>query len=111
MPGVSGARADLFGAVAIILGAAALALAPRLFDRIAAHPSASECDALLARYVELKQRSVSDKVDNKIYEASLEKARRRAGPSFSECTEEVTEDEAECVRKAGSADDFERCLR
>jgi hypothetical protein len=105
------ARADLLGAVAIILITAALAFGPRLQGRIAAHPSASECDALLARYVELKQRSVSEKIDNKSYEASLESARRRAGSSFEECTTQVTLEEAECVRRAGSADEFERCLR
>jgi hypothetical protein len=108
---VTGPRTDALGAFAIILGTAALALGPRLVARIAEHPSTSECDALLARYVELKERSVSAKLDPRSHEASLESARRVAGPRLAACTTEVTREEAECARTSTSADEFERCLR
>lgn len=111
MPGVSGARADLFGALAIIVGTAGLVLGPGLAARLSAHPSAAECDALLTRYVELKERAVSEKVDPKSYAAALASAQSLAGPTFVACTSEVTLDEADCARKAGNADELERCLR
>lgn len=104
-------KADLFGAAAIIAGTAALAFGPGLAARLSAHPSAAECDALLERYVELKQRAVSDKLDPKSYADALADARRLAGPAFSACTSEVTLEEADCARKAGYADELERCLR
>ncbi len=123
MPGVSGAtddapgarlpgtRADLFGALAIIAGTVGLALGPGLFARMSAHPSVAECDALLARYVEMKERAVTEKLDPKGYAAALEDARRLAGPAFAACTTEVTLDEAKCAREANNADEMERCLR
>lgn len=114
MPPVSDApatRADVLGAAAILVGTVGLVLGPALKDRLSAHPSAAECDALLARYVELKERAVSDKIDPKRYAEALDEARRRAGPTFAACTTEVTLQEAECARKAGYADELERCLR
>lgn len=108
---MSGARADLFGALAIIVGTAGLVLGPGLAARLSAHPSAAECDALLTRYVELKERAVSEKVDPKSYAAALASAQSLAGPTFVACTSEVTLDEADCARKAGNADELERCLR
>lgn len=112
-PGAAGptSRADLFGALAIVFGTAALAFGPGLVARFSSHPSVAECDALLERYVELKQRAVSDKLDPKSYAAALEDARRLAGPTFSACTTEVTLEEADCARRAGYADELERCLR
>lgn len=104
-------RADLFGAIAILLGASALAFGPGLVARFAAHPSAAECDALLEHYVELKQRAVTDKLDAKSTASALVDARRLAGPAFAACTAEVTREEAECARRAGYADEMERCLR
>ena len=104
-------RADVIGALAIIAGAAAIAFVPRLVVKLSAHPTALECDALLARYVKMKERSVSEKVDSKHYAAALEDARRLAGPAFAACTTEVTLDEAECARTADDADKMERCLR
>lgn len=108
---MSGTRADLFGALAIIAGAAGVALGPGLVARLSAHPSAAECEALLARYVELKERAVADKVDPKSYAAALASARSLAGPTFAACTTEVTLEEADCARKANNADELERCLR
>jgi hypothetical protein len=108
---VTPTRADVLGALAIIGATAAIVLVPRLWARLGPHPSAAECDALLARYVELKERSVNEKLDAKSYAAALDGARRSTGPSFSACTTEVTLDEAECARGAHHVDDFERCLR
>ncbi|MFO0586807.1 MAG: hypothetical protein U0441_04680 [Polyangiaceae bacterium] len=99
-------RADVLGAAAILVGTAALVLGPRVVARLSAHPSAAECDALLTRYVELKERAVSDKIDPKHFAESLEDARRLAGPTFAACTTEVTLEEAECARKAGYADEL-----
>ncbi len=104
-------RADVLGALAIILGAAGFAFGPGLSARLSAHPTAAECDALLQRYVELKQRAVTDKIDPKAYASALADARRLAGPTFAACTTEVTLEEAECARRAGYADELERCLR
>ena len=104
-------RADVLGTAAILVGTVALVLGPRAVARLSAHPSAAECDALLTRYVELKERAISDKLDPKHFEEALEEARRRAGPTFATCTTEVTLEEAECARKAGYADELERCLR
>lgn len=119
MSGVSGSdealrnasRAEVLGAFAIIAGTAAVAFVPGVLARFSAHPSAAECDALLARYVEMKERSVSEKIDAKKYAADLADARRLAGPAFAACTTEVTLEEAECAKKAGYADELERCLR
>jgi hypothetical protein len=108
---VSATRADVLGALAIILGAAGLAFGPEVVARLSAHPSPAECDALLARYVELRERSVTDKIDSRAYAEELDEARRLAGPSFAACTTEVTLAEAECARRAGYVDEFERCLR
>lgn len=109
--GPRGHAAEAVGALAIVLATAALALGPRLVSRLAAHPSSADCESLLARYVELKERSVSPKLDAHSYEASLESARRLAGPDLSACRTEVTLDEADCARRANNADEFERCLR
>jgi hypothetical protein len=108
---VSATRADLLGALAIVAATAVAALGPRLLARLGPHPSAAECEALLTRYVELKERSVTEKLDPKRYEAALEDAKRAAGPSFSACTTEVTLEDLECARRAGHVDELERCLR
>lgn len=101
---------ELFGALAIILAAAGLVAGPRLAARLSSHPTTAECDALLARYVELKGRSVTEKLDPKSYAAALDAARALAGPSLRACTTEVTLEEADCARKANHVDEFERCL-
>jgi len=105
------ARNELLGALAIVAGTAALALGPGLAARFSPHPSKAECEALLTRYVELKERAVSEKMNRKSYAAALDSARRTTGPAFAGCTSEVTMDEAACTRRANNADEFERCLR
>ena len=104
-------RADLFGALAIVFGAAAFAYGPGIVARLGPHPSIEECDALLQKYVELKQRAIVDKPEPKAVAAALADARRLAGPKLSACTTEVTPEEADCARRAGYADELERCLR
>lgn len=104
-------RRDVIGALVIVGATVALAFGPRVVARLSAHPSAAECDALLVRYVEMKERAVSDKIDPARQQAELDAARRAAGPSFASCTSELTRDEAECARGANNADEFERCLR
>lgn len=111
MPPVSATGADLFGAVAIIAVSAAMVLGPRAKDKLGPHPSAADCDELLAKYTELKERSVTSKLDSKRYAEALSEARREAGPSFSACTAEVTLEELECARRADDVDKLERCLR
>lgn len=111
MPPVSATRADVFGALAIIAVTLAVALGPRLVDRLSEHPSAAECEALLERYVELKERSVTEKPDPKRLAAAVEDAKRAAGPSFSACTTQVTLEELACTRRANHVDELERCLR
>lgn len=104
-------RRELFGVLAIIAGTAAVAFGPGLVARFSAHPSRAECETMVARYVELKERAVSEKLDPKRYQAALEAARTATGPSLAACSTEVTTAEAECTRKAANADEFERCLR
>lgn len=113
MPGVSGAasRADVFGAGAVILVTATLAFGPDLVARFSAHPTAAVCEELLARYVELKERSVTEKLDGPTYAAALSEARELAGPSFAACRTQMTPGEVECSRRANHVDEFERCLR
>ncbi len=116
MPPVSGtveeaSRADVFGALAIIVAAAALAFGPGQMARLGGHATASECEALLARYVELKERSVSEKLDPRRHGSALDEAKRAAGPSFRACTTEVTREDLECTRRANHVDELERCLR
>jgi hypothetical protein len=111
VPPVSATRADLLGALAVIVVTAVLALGPQLQARLGAHPSAEECEALVERYVELKERSVSEKIDPKRYGAALEDAKRAAGPSFSACTTQITREELSCTRRANHVDELERCLR
>jgi hypothetical protein len=107
----SRASADVVGALAIVGITAALAFGPRLHARLSEHPSAEECESLLERYVELKERSVTEKIDPKRYGAALEEAKRAAGPSFAACTTEVTREELSCTRRATHVDELERCLR
>lgn len=102
---------ELLGAIAIIVATAGLVFGPRLAARLGSHPTTGECDALLARYVKLKEESVTAKLDSKSYAAALDAARGRAGPTFHACTTEVTPEEADCARKANNADEFERCLQ
>lgn len=111
MPPVSAARADVLGALAIIGVTAAAALGPGVAARLGEHPSAAECEALVERYAELKERSVTEKLDPKRLGAAVEEAKRAAGPRFSACTTEVTRDELECARGAHHVDELERCLR
>lgn len=105
-------RAEVIGTLAIVLGTVAIVAGGRLITRLSAHPTAAECEALLARYVEMKERAVSEKIDRERYEIALDNARQSAGgPTFTACTTEVTQAEANCVRRAGNADEIERCLR
>ena len=104
-------RADVLGSLAIVLATAAVAFGPRAIERLSAHPSQAECEALLERYVELKERSVTEKVDARSYAAALDDARRLTGPSFTACTTEITLAEAACAKSATHVDEFERCLR
>jgi hypothetical protein len=76
---VSATGADLAGALAIVALTSAAAFGPALVDRLSDHPSPAECEALLERYVELKERTVSDKVDAKRREADHAGHARRSG--------------------------------
>ncbi len=111
MPGVSASRADVLGTAAVIALSAAVFFGPRVVARLSAHPTAAACEELLARYVELKERSVHEKLDGKAYAAALDEARQLAGPSFAACTGEMTLEEADCARRANHVDEFERCLQ
>lgn len=111
MPGVSATPADVLGALAIISAAAAVAFGPGVLARIGPHPSAAECEALVERYAELKERAVTEKIEPARREAAIEEAKRAAGPRFSACTAELTREELECARTAHHADEVERCLR
>lgn len=104
-------RADVLGAAAILAVTAAIALGPGLVARFSAHPTAAVCEELLVRYVELKERSVTEKLDPRVYAAALDEARGLAGPSFAACRAEMTLEEVECSRRANHVDEFERCLR
>lgn len=111
MPGVTASRADVLGTAAILTLSAAIVLGPRIVARLSAHPTATACEELLARYIELRERSVSEKLDPKGYAAALGEARELAGPSFAACTGEMTLEEADCARRANHVDEFERCLQ
>ncbi|MEZ4300294.1 MAG: hypothetical protein R3B70_35440 [Polyangiaceae bacterium] len=108
---MSATRADVLGAAAIVAVTLGFVLVPAVRARLSPHASRDECEALLERYVEMKERAFGDKVDPQRRAAALEEARRTAGASLAQCTAEVTRDELECTRAANNADEVERCLR
>ncbi len=108
---LASARTEAVGAVAVIGIAAALVFGPGVVARLGPHPPLSECERLLARYIELREQSVTNPVDPKRYEEALREAKELAGPKFSECTTQVTLEEAECAWAANNVDEMERCLR
>jgi len=85
--------------------------------RFADHPSAEECAALLDRYVEHRvwQFGAHDEQHRpsaRELARSRDEVRARAArdPEFALCAQRITRDEADCAMRAGSADEFERCL-
>jgi hypothetical protein len=105
-------RGEVIATVAIVGGLAALIASGPVRRRLAPHPSADECVALLDRYVEHVVRAADPKVP--AGDLSSRKAQARAlsstDPAFARCTTSLTRKEADCAMQASNADEFERCL-
>lgn len=120
MPGVNGssdqgtrerAVSDVLATLAIVAVVIGAALAPRVYRRLAAHPSQTECAALLDHYVELVARAAQpEPAASAIAERRAAARAASATQGFSRCEDDLTRDEVTCALGAGNADDLERCL-
>ena len=114
MPGVTppATRGEVIATLAIVGGLAAIIASGPVRRRLADHPSAEECVALLDRYVEHVVRAADPKVPSGDLAARKAQARTLSSsdPAFARCTTDLTRKEAECAMGANNADEFERCL-
>jgi len=76
------------------------------------HATASDCTALLDRYVELLVREQDPKApDSEIArQKDLTRAKAAKDTAFASCPSEVSAQSARCAMKAVNVDEFEKCL-
>src|SRR5262245_4998785 len=110
-PRVATIRGETIAALAIVGIAIVFAVGRPLRRRLAAHPSAAECAALLDRYVDHLAHAADPHVPAATVAEAQETARAKAAtePDFARCTTTLTREEADCAMRANGADEFERC--
>jgi hypothetical protein len=76
------------------------------------HATASECDALLDRYVELLVREQDPKASDAEVARQKGVTREKAAhdQAFASCPKEVSSRELGCAMGAPNVDEFEKCL-
>jgi hypothetical protein len=102
--GRENARRDVIATLAILALFVALVGGRAVWRRLARHPTAERCAAMLDRYAEQQSRA---------YERVPSRAaapRPLDAPDVVRCTRDLTDDEVECALRAGYADELERCL-
>jgi hypothetical protein len=92
--------------------AAVLALLLRSGAACSRHATASDCAALLDRYVELLVREQDPKApDSEIARhKDLTRAKAAKDAAFASCPSEVSAQSARCAMRAVNVDEFEKCL-
>ncbi len=95
-------RREVLATLAIVGAFAAVAAGRPLARRLAQHPTAERCAAMLERYGEQEARA-RDRIPTSVG-VPLD------APDVTRCTRELTFAEVECALKAGWADELERCL-
>jgi hypothetical protein len=86
-------------------------LAPTLGSCVR-HATASECSALLDRYVELLVREQDPKASDVEVARQKQLTREKAShdASFASCPKEVSSRALGCAMGSGNVDEFEKCL-
>jgi hypothetical protein len=89
-----------------------VALSPGILVACARHATATDCSALLDRYVELLVREQNAKADDAEIAAQKQATREKAAhdPSFASCPKEVAAGAVRCAMGAPNVDEFEKCL-
>jgi hypothetical protein len=92
----------------LVLATAAVLVAPAC----GRHANASECSALLDRYVELLVREQDPKAPDIVIATQKERTRAKAQnePAFASCPDEVSARGARCAMSAVNVNEFEKCL-
>ena len=96
------ARRDALATLAIAGAFVALAAGRPLARRLARHPTAERCAAMLERYAEQEARSWN--------RAPAGAPLPPGAPAVARCTRDLTDDEVACALSAGYVDELERCL-
>jgi hypothetical protein len=83
-----------------------------LFGGCARHATATECSALLDRYVELLVREQDPKASDAEIAKQKNLTREKAShdAAFASCPHEVSSRELGCAMGAPNVDEFEKCL-
>jgi hypothetical protein len=89
-----------------------VALSPGFLGACVRHATASDCSALLDRYVELLVREQNPKASDAEMAAQKEATREKAthDASFASCPHEVSAGSVRCAMGAPNVDEFEKCL-
>jgi hypothetical protein len=97
-------RRDVIATFAILALFVALVSGRAVWRRLARHPSAERCAAMLDRYAEQQNRAYERVPSRTAAPRALD------APDVVRCTRDLTDDEVECALAAGYADELERCL-
>jgi hypothetical protein len=97
-------RRDVIATLAILALFVALLGGRAVWRKLARHPSAERCAAMLDRYAEQQNRAY-ERVPSRV-----DAPRPLGAPDVVRCMRELTDDEVECALEAGYADELERCL-
>jgi len=89
-----------------------VALSPGFLGACARHATATDCSALLDRYVELLVREQNPRADDAEIAAQKQATREKAAhdASFAGCPKEVSTGDVRCAMAAPNVDEFEKCL-
>ncbi len=98
----STARRELLATLAIVAALAAFAVSRPIARRLARHPSAERCAAMLDRYAEHEARARNAAAPSTHLAVDA--------PEVARCTRDLTDEEVECALRSSYADELERCL-